>query len=62
MLLESVSALLLSLPSVDKTESFVHVSSNLTLQLINGISSDIQKLFRYFIDTAIAKFSRISSV
>ena len=33
-----------SLPIADKTQWFVHLSFNSTFQLINGISSDLQKL------------------
>ena len=34
-----------------KTQYFVHLSFNSTLQLINGILSDHQKLLRDVIDT-----------
>ena len=30
-----------------------HLNESSTLQLINGISNDLQKLLKYFIDTAI---------
>ena len=36
--------LTLSTPAAAKTQCFVHLIFNLTLQLINGISSDLQKL------------------
>ena len=49
----------LSLPPDDKTQYFVHLSFNSTLQLINGISSDLQKLLKYFNMTAIAAFLKI---
>ena len=39
MLLELASAL--SAPVADKTQRFVHLSLNSTLQLINGILSDL---------------------
>ena len=51
---------LLSLPFVDKTQYFVHLSFNSTLQLINEISSDLQKLPRYFDGTAIVVFLKSS--
>ena len=45
----------LSIPSAEKTQYFVHLSFNSTLQLINDISSELQKLLKYFNGTAIAK-------
>ena len=57
ILSELVSAF--SLPGTDKTQYFFHLSFNSILQLINGISSDLQKLLRYFNGTAIAAFFRI---
>ena len=42
------SASVLSLPFPDKAQLFNHLSFNSTLQLINGISSDLQKSLRYF--------------
>ena len=42
ILLELASSL--SAPVTDKTQYFVHLSFNSTLQLINVISSDLQKL------------------
>ena len=42
-----------------KHSTFFHLSFNSTLQLINVISSDLQKLLKYFIDTAIVAFFRI---
>ena len=56
ILLESAFAL--SAPAADKTQYFVNLNS--TLQLINGISSDHQKLLKYFNGTAIVAFFRIS--
>ena len=44
------------LPAADKTHYFVHLSFNSTLQLINGISSDLQKLLKYFNGTTIVAF------
>ena len=52
-------AFVLSLPAADKTQYFVHLSFNYTLQWINGISNDFQKLLKYFNGTAIATFFRI---
>ena len=37
-------SLSLSLPPADKTQYFGYLSLNSTLQLINGISSDLKKL------------------
>ena len=37
----------------------VHLSFNSIFQLINGISSDLQKLLNYFNGTAIAAFVRV---
>ena len=42
------SALALSLPFADKAQLFNYLSFNSNLQLINGISKDLQKLFRCF--------------
>ena len=56
ILLETAFAL--SAPAADKTQYFVNLNS--TLQLINGISSDHQKLLKYFNGTAIVAFFRIS--
>ena len=49
----------LSTPTAEKIQSFGHLSLNSTLQLINGISSDLPKLIKYFNDTAIIAFFRI---
>ena len=57
MLLES--ALLFSTPAATKAQCLVHLIFNSTLQLINGISSDHQKLLRYFNGTVMAVFFRI---
>ena len=46
-------ALASSAPAEGKTQFFVHLSFNSIFQLINDISSDVKKLFRYFHDTAI---------
>ena len=50
------SSVLLLLPAVNKTLYFANLSFNSTLQLINGISCDLQK---YFNDSAIVTFFRI---
>ena len=56
ILLELASAF--STPTEAETQCFVHLSFNSTLPLINGISSDHQKLPRYFNGTAISAFLR----
>ena len=48
------------MPAKTKTQWFIHLSFNLTFQLVNGILSDLQKLLRYFNGTAIIAFFRIS--
>ena len=53
ILFKSTLALLFLLPVTEKTQSFVHLSFNSTLQLINDILIDLQKLFRYFNDPEI---------
>ena len=57
VLVELVFAL--SAPAADKAQYFVHLIFNSTLQLINGNSSDLQKLLKYFNGTAIVRFFRI---
>ena len=54
------SLLPLATLSTDKTQCYFHLSFNSTLQLINDISNGPQKLLRYFNDTAIVAFFRIS--
>ena len=49
-------SLVLSTPSAAKTQRFLQSPFNSTLQLINYISSDLQKLLRYFNGTAIVFF------
>ena len=49
----------ISTPAVDKTQHFFHLSFNYTLLLINGISSDFQKLLKYFNSTASVVFLKI---
>ena len=51
-------SLTLSLPFVDKKQYFVYLSFNSTLQLINGILSDLQKILKVFSSTAILAIFR----
>ena len=39
--------------TLDNIQLLFHVNENSTLQLINGISNDLQKLLKYFNGTAI---------
>ena len=55
----STLPLTLSAQAGDKTQYFVHLSFISILQLINGISSDLQKLLGYFSSIAIAACFRI---
>ena len=55
-------ALALSAPAADKTQYFVHLRFNTTLQLINGILRDLQKLLKYFNSAVIAAFFKIPFV
>ena len=57
ILLELASSL--SAPVADKIQWLVPLSFNSVLQLNNGISSDLQKLLRYFNSTAIVVFLKI---
>ena len=50
---------ILSGPAAVKTQYFVHLSFHSILGLINGISSDLQKLLKCFNGTAIVAFPRI---
>ena len=52
-------SIIISLPSADKAPRFFHLSFNSTLQLIKGISSDLQKLLRYFNGAAIVVLFKI---
>ena len=52
-------AFILSALAADKMQYFVHLSFNSSMQLINGIASDLQKLLKHFNDTSIAAFFRI---
>ena len=49
----------LSALAADKTQYLVNVSFSFTLQLINSISSDLQKLLIYFNGAAIFAFSKM---
>ena len=49
----------LSVPAAEKTQYVVYLSFNSILQLINDISSDLQKLLKYFNGTAIVTFLAI---
>ena len=51
----------LSAPTADKPQQFVHLRFNSISQLINGISSDLQNLLKYFTGTAIVVFIKISN-
>ena len=53
------SLITFSVPPAEKTQYFAHLSFNSTLQLINGISSDLQKLLKYFNGTVIAALLKI---
>ena len=57
ILLESAGTF--STPAAAKTQCFVHLSFNSTLQLINGISIDLQILLRYINGTEIVAFFKI---
>ena len=46
-------------PAADEIKYFVHLSFNSTLQLTNSISSDLQKLLKYFHGTSIVAFFKI---
>ena len=59
ILLESALVLSFSLPRIDETLFFTHLSFNSTLQLINDSSSDLQKLVKYFTNPAIVAFYRL---
>ena len=59
LIVEIILLALLSLPAADKTQYFVNFSVNSTLQLINCISNDLQKLLKYVNGAAVAAFFRI---
>ena len=47
------------LPAAEKAQYFDRLSFNSTLQLINDILRDLQKLLKYFNGTAIVAFLKI---
>ena len=49
----SVVAKVESSATLDNVQFLSHVNESSTLQLINGISNDLQKLLKYFNGTAI---------
>ena len=49
----------LTAPAADKTQYFVHLTFNSKLQLINGISSEFQKLLKYFNSITTVAFLKI---
>ena len=49
----SVIAKVESSTTLDNIQFLYHVNESSTLQLINGISNDLQKLLKYFNGTAI---------
>ena len=59
LLLLLTLSLTLSALAADKTQYFVQLNFNSTLQLINCISGDIQKLLQYFNGIAIVVFLQI---
>ena len=61
IILLSLSLLLIifPVPPADKTQYFLHLNFNSTLQLINDISSDLQKLIKYFNGAAIFVLPKI---
>ena len=63
ILLELAPSLsLLPTSATGKTQCFFHLSFDSTLQLMNDISGDCQKLHRYFDSTAIVTFLKIPLV
>ena len=58
-----VKIILLGLPApaAVKTQYLAHLIFNSVLQLIHGISSNLQKLLKYFNETATVSFFRIPS-
>ena len=59
IILSSLLPLALSVPATEKTQNLAHLSFNSNLQLINGIWSDLQKLFKYFNGAAVVAFIRV---
>ena len=54
------SLLLTSGSAADKAQNLVHLRFNSTFQLINGTSSNLQKLLKYFDGAAIVASFKIS--
>ena len=52
-------ALPLSASAANRTKRLAHLTFSSTMQLINDISNDLQKLFRYFCGTVIIVFLKI---
>ena len=52
-------SLVLSLPAAGKTQYLIHVNFHSILQLINGVSNDLEKFLKYFNGTEIVAFFRI---
>ena len=48
----------LSTPAAIEAQYFFQLSINSTLHVINGISSDLQKLLKYFNGAVVVTFSR----
>ena len=53
---------MLSVPAAAKIQCFFHLSFNSTLQSINDISNDLQKLLIYINGTTLAVFCKILSL
>ena len=53
-------SLSLSLPFADKTQFFIHLSFISTLEIINAILTNLQKLLKHFNGTARFAFLKIS--
>ena len=53
---------MLSVPAAAKIQCFFHLSFNSTLQSINDISNDLQKLLIYINGTVLAVFFKILSL
>ena len=60
MLLELVSGF--SIQAAAKRQWFVHLEFDSNLQLINDISSDLQKLIKFFNGAAIFTYSELEQI
>ena len=56
----SIILKLTAVPDLDNIHFLLHVTSSSALQLINGISNDLQILLKYFNGTAISEFITVS--